>query len=201
VLCIGSETHEDLIADATLIAARNMHNAELKGKSVSGSSAAFYAIQHCKSGRRAVGHSSTDVHGSSTQLNGRSRLESLETVVAEAQEAGGEIYLLGDVLSTDAIAPSMAVTTKLDWHYLCAQLQPREKAIITLIVEGMSGSAIARKLKVCASTISNSKKNMVLKIQQVLGTDILLEVGKLPRWKQDLQTIREQMACKHERSH
>jgi hypothetical protein len=44
VLCIGSEDHEDLIADATLLAARNMHNAEAKGKTITASSAAFYAV-------------------------------------------------------------------------------------------------------------------------------------------------------------
>src|ERR1017187_7834206 len=77
VLCIGIETHQDIIADATLCAARNMHAAEAKGKTVTASSVAYYAIQHAKSGRRAVGHSSTDVHASNTQLSGRSRLESM----------------------------------------------------------------------------------------------------------------------------
>jgi len=102
VLCVGSEDHEELVPDSCALAARIMHNAEAKHKRISPSNAAYYAIQHCKSGRRAVGHSSVDVHGSSTQLNGRSRLESMEEVVACNEEAGGGIYLLHDVLSNDA---------------------------------------------------------------------------------------------------
>src|SRR5512137_979923 len=99
VLCVGSEDHEELVQDATCLAARIMHNGEAKGKRVPHQSAAYYAIQHCKSGRRSVGHSNSDVLGTATQLNGRSRLESMEEVVAVNEETGGEIYLLHDVLS------------------------------------------------------------------------------------------------------
>ena len=91
VLTVGSEDHQELIQDATCLAARIMHNGERKGKKVPHQSAAYYAIQHCKSGRRSVGHSCSDVHGTATQLNGRSRLESMEEVVAVAEETGGEI--------------------------------------------------------------------------------------------------------------
>src|ERR1700690_1762251 len=114
VLCIGSETHEDLIADATLIAARNMHNAEVKGKTIAPSSTAYYAIQHLKSGRRAVGNSATDVHGSAAQLIGRSRPESMEQIVARNEECGGEIFELHDVLACQQDCVSVAVARKLD---------------------------------------------------------------------------------------
>jgi hypothetical protein len=100
VPCVGSEDHEELVQDATCLAARIMHNGEQKGKRVPHSSAAYYALQHCKSDRRSVGHSCSDVHGSATQLNGRSRLESMEEVVAVNEENGGEIYLLHDVPPT-----------------------------------------------------------------------------------------------------
>lgn len=130
VLCIGSETHEDLVADATLCAARNMHNAEVKGRKVAASSVAYYAIQHCKSGRRAVGHSSTDVHGSATQLNGRSRLESMEKIVARNEECGGEIWELHDLLSNDAEDPGTRAARKIDWETFMAALSPREQAVI-----------------------------------------------------------------------
>ena len=46
VLCIGAEDHEELIQDATCLAARIMHNGEQNGKRVPHSSAAYYAIQH-----------------------------------------------------------------------------------------------------------------------------------------------------------
>ena len=95
VLTVGSEDHEELVQDATCMAARIMHNGERNGKKIPHQSAAYYAIQHCKSGRRAVGHSSSDVHGSATQLNGRSRLESLEEVVDSACEEAHAISIPG----------------------------------------------------------------------------------------------------------
>jgi hypothetical protein len=60
---------------------------------------------------------------------------------------------------------------------------------------------MARKLKVCDSTIRTSKKNLSLKIQEYMGSDILVEVRRCRRCKQDLEATREKMACKHERSH
>ena len=60
---------------------------------------------------------------------------------------------------------------------------------------------MARKLKVCDSTIRNSKKNLAVRIQEFMGADILIEVRRSPRWKQDLEATREKMACKYDRLH
>ena len=199
--CVDAEDPEELIGDATLHAARILHSADARNKTVSASSVAYYAIEHTRSGRRSCGISASDVHGAATQLKGRTRLESMEQVVASNEECGGEIWELHDVLSNDAADPSMAVAAKLDWQDLCAQLEPCEKAIITLMVEGKSGPAIARILKVCASTISNSKRKLAVKILDFMGFDILIEVRRSPRWKDDLMTSREKLNCRHERNH
>jgi hypothetical protein len=39
------------------------------------------------------------------------------------------------------------------------------------------------------------------KILDFLGSDILIEVRRLPQWKQDLQAIREKMECREQRRH
>jgi hypothetical protein len=201
VLCIGAEDHEELIQDATCLAARIMHNGEQKGKPVPHSSAAYYALQHCKSGRRSVGHSCSDVHGSSTQLNGRSRLESMEEGVAFSEETGGEIYLLHDVLSTDADDSSMAVARKLDWEEFCSDLPARERAVVEFLVEGKSGSAIARKLKTTDSKIQAIKRHLAQAIVEFMGPEVLQEIQKLPAWKNSINASRERLACKYDRSH
>jgi DNA-binding NarL/FixJ family response regulator len=197
VLCIGSEDHEELVQDATCLAARIMHNAEAKRKRITPSNAAFYALQHCKSGRRAVGHSAVDVHGSSTQLNGRSRLESMEEVVASNEECGGEIFELHDVLGSDAEDPSMAVARKLDWEEFCSDLPAREKAVVEFLVEGKSGSAIARKLRVKDSKIRAIKRRLATAIVEFMGREILQEIQRSPAWKNSIHASRERMACKH----
>jgi hypothetical protein len=178
-----------------------MHNAEAQGKTIAASSASYYALQYTKSGRRSVGNSCVDVHGSSTQLNGRSRLESLEQVVAEDQEGGGEIYLLHDVLASNQEDPSTKAARKMDWESFMASLSRRDRAIIQLIIEGKTGSAMARKLKVCDSTVRSRKKDLALKILEFMGINILIDIQRRPQWKQNLEATKEKMACKYDRLH
>jgi hypothetical protein len=201
VLTVGCEDHEELVQDATCLAGRILHNAEANHKRISPSNAAYYAIQHCKSGRRAVGHSCVDVHGSATQLNGRSRLESMEEVVAVDEITGGEM-LLHDVLSSDSTEdPSITVARKIDWEEFCADLPARERAVIEFLIEGRSGSAIARKLRVSDSTVQTIKRHLAKALIEFMGPEILQEIQRWPRWKNDILATRERLACKHERSH
>jgi DNA-directed RNA polymerase specialized sigma24 family protein len=200
VLCVGSEDHEELVQDATCMAARIMHNGEQNGKRVPHSSAAYYAIQHCKSGRRAVGHSAVDVHGSACQLQGKVRVESMEEVVAIDEVTGGEI-LLHDVLSNDQEDPGTRAARKMDWEDFVAALPNREKAVIQFMIEGKTGSDIARKLKVSNSSVQTSKRRLAIKIVEFMGPEILIEIQRKPQWKQNLEATKERLACKHERSH
>ena len=97
---VGCEDAEEVIQDGTALAAKMMHNAEHAGKKVTRSATgrhgeitagnvAYYAIQHVKSGRRSVGYSRADVMATATQLSGRTRLNSLDDVVASDEETGG----------------------------------------------------------------------------------------------------------------
>ena len=201
VLCVGSEDYSELIADSTLQAARNLHNAESKGKAVSASSAAYYALQHCKSGRRAVGHSEVDVHGSATQLQGKSRLESLEQVVASNEENGGEIFELHDVLASNQEDPATKAARKMDWDSFLAGLTKREKSIVLLMIEGKCGAAIARALRTSAYTVQNSKHDLASKIIEFMGPDIIQQIQRRPSWKDSINATREKMAYREERRH
>ena len=199
--CVGAEDPEELIGDATLHAARILHSAEQRGKTVSASSVAFYAIEHTRSGRRSCGNSASDVHGAATQLKGRSRLESMEQVVASNEECGGEIWELHDVLSSDAEDPGTKAARKMDWSEFASALTERERAVINCIIEGRSLRDAAKSFRVCDSTMQGDKRKLAVKILNFMGSDILVQIKKLPRWKDDLLTSREKLNCKHERSH
>ena len=97
---IGSEDAQELVQDSIAMAARMLHNTEQAGKTVTPGNIAYYTIQHIKSGRRSTGSSVVDVLGSGTQLNGNTRLTSLEDVAAIDEETGGEVYF-HDVLSNN----------------------------------------------------------------------------------------------------
>jgi len=196
---VGAEDAQELIQDSIAMAAKLMHNVEAAGKTVTPGNIAYYTIQHIRSGRRSTGSSVVDVYGTATQLRGKTRLSSLEEVVASNDECGGEIFTFNDVLSNDQEDPGTKAARKMDWETFMASLSVRDQAIIEFLIEGKSGSAMARKLKVCDSTISNSKRDLAAKIQEYMGCEILVDIQRSPRWKQDLQTTREKMACRYER--
>jgi hypothetical protein len=49
--------------------------------------------------------------------------------------------------------------------------------------------------------MQGDKRKLAVKILNFMGSDILVQIKKLPRWKDDLLTSREKLNCKHERSH
>ena len=63
-----------------------------------------------------------------TQLNGSSRLHSLNEVVA-TDESGCEMFELQDVISNDHEDPSTVAARKLDWDSFMAQLSQIEKLV------------------------------------------------------------------------
>jgi hypothetical protein len=199
--CVGAEDPEELIGDATLHAARILHSAEARGKTITAGNVAYYAIEHTRSGRRSTGNSASDVHGAATQLKGRSKLESMEQVVASNEECGGEIWELHDVLSRDEEDPGTKAARKMDWSEFVSGLSAREQAVIECLVAGRSLRNAAKRFRVCDSTMQGDKRKLAIKIQDFMGSDILVQVKKLPRWKEDLAANRERLACKHLRAH
>ena len=199
VHCVGCEDAEELIQDATAMAAGILHNAEAAGKKVAASSVAYYAIQHCKSGRRSVGNSRVDVLAAGTQLNGHTRLTSLDEVAAVNEECGGDIFTFNDVLSNDQEDPGTKAARKMDWESFCAGLPERERVAVVLVAEGKSLRDAARLLGVSNSTMQGSKRRLGVKILDFMGADIMVEVRRRPQWRNSLEATRERQACRGQR--
>jgi hypothetical protein len=194
---VGSEDAEELIQDGTAIAALMLHSVEVAGKSVTPGNIAYYTLQHLKSGRRSTGSSGVDVMGVGTQLKGGTRLNSLDEPAS--LEPGGEIFTLGEVLSNDQEDPSMAAARNLDWQTLLSRLSEREKAIVEYLLEGRSVSDVAVAFKVSRSLMQQCKDRLVNLISEFMGVDILVEVLRMPGWRNDLNSTREKLACRYER--
>ena len=125
----------------------------------------------------------------------------MEQVVASNEECGGEIWELHDVLSRDEEDPATKAARKMDWSEFASALTERERAAINCLVEGRSLREVAKSFRVCDSTMQGDKRKLAVKIQTFFGSDILIEVRRSPRWKDDLMTSRERLNCKHERNH
>jgi len=52
---------------------------------------------------------------------------------------------------------------------------------------------------VSRSAMQQCKNRLVELIQEFMGMDILVEVRRLPGWRDDLNTTKEKLACRFER--
>jgi DNA-binding NarL/FixJ family response regulator len=197
VHCVGSEDAEELIQDSIAIAAKMLHSAEAAGKQLTPGNLAHYALKHVKSGRRSTGSSVVDVMAPGTQLNGHARLNSLDEPVAD--QTSGEGFTFNDVLASDQEDPATIAGRNLDWQSLLTRLTAREKAMVTYLLEGKTVSDVAWALRVSRSAMQQCKERLVHLIREFMGRDILVEVLRLPGWKDNLNTTRERLACRFER--
>ena len=167
---------EELVQDGTLIAAQMIHNAEQAGKKVvrnpgagrrgarkvrtiSAGNVAFYTIQKLKCGRRSTGSSTVDVYGSGTQINGTTRLTSLDEAAPGASvDDVGEPLVLHDVFSRDEEDPATKAARKIDWQTFMASLSARDQAIINCLVEGKPLASLARRRHLNNSTLLYHKE-------------------------------------------
>jgi hypothetical protein len=193
---IGSEDAQELIQDSICLAAKLLDNAEKQNKTVTAGNIAYYTILHMKSGRRSSGASTVDVLGTGTQLNGKSQTTSFDEPV---HEEGEEEFTVNDVFSNDSEDPGQKAARKIDWEFFLASLTDREKSVIEGLVAGLNGSEIARSVRVDPSTIGYFKKRLALKILEHFGRDILIEIRRSPKWRDNLNTSRERLACKFDR--
>jgi DNA-binding NarL/FixJ family response regulator len=195
---VGAEDSEELVQDGIAIAAKMLHSVELAGKQVTPGNIAYYTIQHIKAGRRSTGSSVVDVMASHTQLNGSTRIHSLNEAVAE-DEGGGEIYELQDVLSNDREDPATVAARKLDWDRFLDQLSHIEQLVVEFLSAGKTLRDVARKVGVCDSTMQHYRRQLAVKILEFMGAEVLQDSVRMPGWRINLDCEREAQACRNDR--
>ena len=114
----------------------------------------------------------------------------------EGEELGEE-FTVNDVLSFDDEDPAQKAARKLDWEYFLMSLTDREKSVVEGLLTGLNGSEIGRALGLDPSTIRYFKQRLAIKILEFMGPDILVEIRKSPKWKNNLNANRERLACKN----
>jgi hypothetical protein len=200
VLCVGSEDHQELVQDSIVMAAKLIDRIEQQGKleKVTPGNVAFYTLQHLKSGRRSYGTNTVDVCGIGTQLNGTSRLHSLNEIVAE-DECGIEIFELQDVLSNNNEDPATVAGRKLDWDRFLDQLPHVEQLVIEFLSAGKTLRDVARQVGVSDSAMQGYRRKIGAKVLEFFGIDVLVDLGIKPSWRINLDCTRAAQACRYER--
>jgi hypothetical protein len=49
--------------------------------------------------------------------------------------------------------------------------------------------------------MQGDKRKLALKIQEFMGSDILIQIRRKPNWQDSLDTTREKLVCREERRH
>jgi len=194
---VGAEDHEELIQDGITMAAQMLHALELRGKVVTPGNVAYYCILHLKSGRRSTGSGRTDALASSTQLDDKSTVLSLETEVGYDPELDEPIRL-GEMLSCSKEDPSMSAGRNLDWEQFLDSHDHRYGVLVQGMAEGQSKEKMGRKCRLNYSRMRELKVKMASDLIDFME-DPIGDSVRVPMWRGNLLVDREKAACRADR--
>jgi hypothetical protein len=113
VCLVGCEDAEELIQDATAIAAKILDRVEARQQAATPGNIAYYATKLTRQGRRSTGQRQNDPLNPLAQLSGRCRLVSLDAPLTSETD-GEEIMCLHDSLAAKTEDPAMTAARRLD---------------------------------------------------------------------------------------
>lgn len=190
---VGIEDTEELVQDASAMAARMLTNAEANQKQVTPGNIAYYTLQHIKSGRRFVGHSSVDVLGSATRLNNKVMVQSFEEAL-ELHDSDPDSFTLHHAFADSSEDPATTAARKMDWEAFIATQDECDRAILKCAAEGNALCQIGNRFGLSASTVQSRKKQLAVAVREFMGEHILAEAGRQPRWKEQLIARRQKVS-------
>jgi DNA-directed RNA polymerase specialized sigma24 family protein len=196
---IGYEDDEEVIQDATLMAARMMDSAEKAGQKFSGGNIAYYAAKAARSGRRSYYSGRCDAMSPGCQIDGRARHESLDE---EIKLETGEPGTLHDIVTPFGIDdresdPAEEAGRNLDWQSFLAAHPPRHRTAILVLVDGGTMREAGKLCGLKDSAAANLKRRIANDLVEYFGEDVIRRLldGRRPGWESDLRQSRERHLC------
>jgi hypothetical protein len=191
----GCEDDEEIVQDATLMAARMMESAEKSGQRFSASNIAYYATRAARSGRRSYYTGRSDVMSPGCQIEGRARHESLDDEIdMETQEA----CTLHDIIAPPGYQghesdPSEEAARNIDWAEYLAGHPPRHRAAISVLVAGGTMREAGKRCGLKDSAAASLKRRIAGDLLEFFGLDVIRRLlgGCRPDWESDLRMTRE----------
>ena len=198
VCLVGCEAAEELIQDATAIAAKILDSVEARQRAATPGNIAYYATKLTRQGRRSTGQRQNDPLDPLTQLSGRCRLVSLDAPLTSETD-GEEIMCLHDSLAAKTEGPAMTAARRLDWDTLLSFLNARAREVLRCLTQGKDLTSLVPKLKRRRSSLQTDKMRLARLVREHLGEDVLARVQEQPRWRDSLEASRARVACRYER--
>ena len=192
---VGSEDHSELLQDGICMAAKMLHDLELRGKVVTAGNVTYYIALHLKSGRRSYGCGRTDAMFSSTQLDGKAHVLSMETEVGWDPEMNEPIRL-GEFLSCSQDDPSMTAGRNLDWELFLASHDYRYGIILKDMVHDKTALEEAKDMGVHYHKARELRFKLADELAEFMGPDAVADSMKIPLWRAGVHAERERSACR-----
>lgn len=196
---IGCEDDEEVIQDATLMAARMMDSAERAGKQFTAGNMAYYATKAVRSGRRSHYSGHCDVMSPGCQIAGLARPEWLDE---EIELETGEPGTLHDILAPFGYEsresdPAEEAARNLDWESFLAAHPPRHRTAIVVLAEGGTMREAGRRCGLSDSGALLLKRRIAADLVEFFGEDAIQRLlsGTRPGWESDLRMSRERHLC------
>lgn len=189
---IGHEDDEEIVQDATLMAARMMDSAEQAGQRFSAGNMAWYAAKAARSGRRSYYTGRSDVMSPGCQIDGKARHDWLDD---EIEFDGGEAGTLHDVITSHGYHgqesdPAEEAARNLDWDLFLASHPPRHRIAIGVLVEGGTMREAGKRCGLKDSGALSLKRRIAADLLAFFGGEVIRHLldGVKPRWESDLHT-------------
>jgi hypothetical protein len=195
---VGAEDNEELVQDAVFTAARMLDSVERAGKKVTAGNIAYYAILHMKSGRRGRSCGRTDALASTTQLDARSSVLSLEEEVGYDPETD-EAIALGDLLASEREDPALAAARDIDWDLFLTTHDYRYGVIVQGLLEGKNFGETASGCGAGFFRIYQLKAKLAADLLAFMGSQVIADSVRIPAWRAHLVADRERIACRADR--
>ena len=196
---IGHEDEEEILQDATLMAARMMESAEKADRKFAAGNVAYYAAKAARSGRRSYYSGRSDVFSPGAQIDGKARHESLDE---EIDFGSGETGVRHEVIATRGYQgqepdPAEEAARNLDWESFLASHSPRHRIAILVLVRGGTMREAGRLCGLRDSAALLLKRRIAADLVAFFGEDVIRRLldGIRPDWESDLRMSRERHLC------
>ncbi|QTN34168.1 hypothetical protein HZ994_18195 [Akkermansiaceae bacterium] len=196
---VGHEDDEEIVQDATLMAARMMDSAEQAGRKFTAGNMAYYATKAARSGRRSYYTGRSDVFSPGCQIDGKARHEWLDD---EVEFETGDSGTLHDVITPyhyqgQEPDPAEEAARNVDWESFLASHPPRHRTAILVLVEGGTMREAGKRCGLKDSAALVLKRRIASDLIEFFGEDVIRRLldGVRPGWESDLRMSRERHLC------
>jgi hypothetical protein len=196
---IGCEDDEEIVQDATLMAARMMDSAEKSGQKFTAGNMAYFAAKAARSGRRSYYTGRSDVMSPGCQIDGKARHEWMD---AEVEFETGDSGTLHDVITPyhyqgQESDPAEEAARNLDWESFLALHPPRHRIAILVLAAGGTMREAGKRCGLLDSAALSLKRKIAEDLIDFFGKDLIRRLldGIKPDWESDLRQARERHLC------